>query len=147
MTVGDLCVNSIVSAHPDDTVIEAARRMRARHVGDIVVTDDNSSPVGMLTDRDIVVSVVAQSPDKIETLLVRDVMTPNVVTVRRSDSIAEAIKRMRAGGIRRLPVVNARGRLDGMLAFDDVLRAMAEQFSSLAGLLSRGQAKERVRRK
>lgn len=147
MVVGDLCVNAVAAVSRGDTVVEAARRMRTRHVGDMIVTDEKGRPVGMLTDRDIVVSAVAQSPDKIDSLLVGDVMTRGVVTVQRRDSLGEAIKKMRAAGIRRLPVVNARGRVEGMLAFDDILRAMADQFSALVGLVPRAQARERALRR
>jgi CBS domain-containing protein len=147
MTVGDVCGRSIVTAHPDDTVLEAARRMRDRHVGDVVVADSESRPVGILTDRDIVVSALAQSPEKLEGLVVGDIMTRNVVTAKRAESLHEALTRMRAHGIRRLPVVNTDGRLDGMLAFDDIIGVMSADLNRLAGLVAHEQTLERTVRK
>jgi predicted transcriptional regulator len=74
MTVNDICTRPAITAHPDETIAEAARRMRDKHVGDLVVADIQQRPIGLLTDRDIVVSAVAQSPDKLESLLVGDLM-------------------------------------------------------------------------
>ena len=98
MTVGDICIRSVVTAHPDETVVEAAKRMRDRHVGDLLVADAQARPTGILTDCDIVVSAVAQSPDRLESLLVGDVMTRDLVTARAGDSLDEALKTMRARG-------------------------------------------------
>jgi CBS domain-containing protein len=64
MTVGDISSKPVITAHPDETLVEVARRMRDEHVGDVVVADTQRRPVGVLTDRDIVVSAVAQSADK-----------------------------------------------------------------------------------
>lgn len=147
MIVGDVCRKSVVTAEAAETVIEAARRMRDLHVGDIVVADASSRPIGMLTDRDIVVSALAQSPDKVQDLMIGDVMTRNVVTALRTESLDTALRRMRSRGIRRLPVVTADGQLDGILALDDVLGTMSTELSSLVGLVTRQQTRERNLRK
>lgn len=147
MTVGDVCKDFVVTAHPDETVPEAARRMRDQHVGNVVVADDQGRPVGMLTDRDIVVSAVAQSPDRLSGLLVGDVMTRDLVTIGRHETIEMALKKMRDRGVRRLPVVTANGRVDGILAFDDIISAMSAEMNELVGLVAREQTVERnVRR-
>ena len=147
MTVGDICIRSVVTAHPDETVVEAAKRMRDRHVGDLLVADTQARPVGILTDRDIVVSAVAQSPDRLESLLVGDVMTRDLVTARAGDTLDEALKTMRARGVRRLPVVSADGRLEGLVAFDDILEVMSEELGKLVGLVAREQKRERELRR
>jgi CBS domain-containing protein len=95
MTVGEICTRSVVTASPTETIVEAARRMRDRHVGDlVVVTDGELRPLGMLTDRDIVVSAVAQSADRLSSLLVADVMSRDLVSALLNESVDDALKRM-----------------------------------------------------
>lgn len=147
MTVGEICTRPVVTALPDETIPEAARRMRDRNVGDLVVADSLGRPIGMLTDRDIVVSAVAQSPDRLTSLLVSDVMTADPVTARETDSIDVALKYMRAKGIRRLPVIGPDGQLQGILALDDLLGVMSTELREMVGLVAREQQREReVRR-
>jgi CBS domain-containing protein len=149
MTVGDVCTRAVVTATADETLATAARRMRDHHVGTVVVVDGDgrNRPTGILTDRDIVVSAVAQSPDKIATLAVGDVMTRDPITVRPSASLQSALSTMHAKGVRRLPVVRADGVLEGLIAFDDLLEATSEDLNQLVGLVLREQSIEReVRR-
>jgi CBS domain-containing protein len=147
MTVGEVCTRSVVTAHPDESVVEAARRMRDRHVGDLLVADTQTRPVGILTDRDIVVSAVAQSPERIESLKVGDVMSRDLATARTHEALDDALKLMRSRGVRRLPVVSADGRLEGLVALDDILEVMSEELGELVGLVAREQKRERdVRR-
>jgi CBS domain-containing protein len=136
-----------VTAHPDETVAEAARRMRDRHVGDLVVADTQGRPAGILTDRDIVVSAVAQSPDRLTELRVGDVMTPDPTTVLANEPLEQALTRMRLLGIRRLPVVGADGQLEGIVAFEDVLGFVAKELGKLVDLVTREQAHEREARR
>jgi CBS domain-containing protein len=147
MTVGELCTRAVVTADPDETIAAAARRMRDRHVGDVVVTDGQTRPVGVLTDRDIVVSAVAQSPDKLSALRVGDVMTRDPATAQSVETVDAALKRMQSLGIRRLPVVDRDGRLEGIVAFDDILEVMTGELSELVGLVAREQRHEREVRK
>ena len=146
MTVGDICTSPAVTAHPDETIVEAARRMRDRHVGDLLVADTQARPIGILTDRDIVVSAVAQSPDKIESLLVGDVMSRDLVTARTDETLEAALRRMRTRGVRRLPVLSPDGRLDGLVAFDDILEVMSGELADLVSLVAREQKREREAR-
>lgn len=150
MTVGDICTRAVVTARPDESVIEAARRMRDRHVGTLIVIADAAGgrrPVGMLTDRDVVVSAVAQTPDKLDLLQVGDVMSRDLITVRTTESVDDALDKMRSHGIRRLPVVKSDGQLEGLVAFDDIVERLSEDLTALAGLVSRQQKHEReVRR-
>lgn len=145
MTVGEVCTKSVATARRDETVAEAARRMRDRHVGTLVVVDDDGHrrPVGILTDRDIVVSAVAQSPDKLESLLVDDLMTGEVATVGTGETLDVALSKMRRYGVRRLPVVTADGLLEGLLAFDDILEVMSGELGELVALVAREQRHER----
>jgi CBS domain-containing protein len=122
MTTLERCSTPAVTAHRDETVLDAARRIRDRHVGDLVVVDQDNRPVGMLTDRDIVVSGVAQSPDRLDVLRVADIMSTNVITIGRLDAAEDALEKMATHGIRRLPVVDEEGRVEGLVALDDLWR-------------------------
>jgi CBS domain-containing protein len=147
MTVGDICTRTVVTATPDDTIAEAARRMRDRHVGNLVVVDAAKRPIGILTDRDIVISAVAQSPDKLDALRVGDVMTGNVVTAHAHDTVEPALLKMRRLGIRRLPVVGHDGRLEGIVTLDDLLERIGNELDLLRSLVTAGQQRERVSRR
>ena len=145
MTVGDVCTRSVVTATADETIADASKRMRDKHVGTVVVVDGEGRhrPTGILTDRDIVIGVVAQSPDKVESLLVGDVMTRELATARPSGTLHSALSTMQSRGIRRLPVVSGDGRLEGLIAFDDILEVTSEELSELVGLVAREQKLER----
>jgi CBS domain-containing protein len=147
MTVRDIFSQPAVTAEPSETVIDAARRMRAEHVGDLVVVSPEGRPVGMLTDRDIVVSAVAQSSDRLDRLTVGDVMSRDVVTVHVSDPLDAAVTKMRARGVRRLPVVSADGRTKGIVALDDVLRVMFLELGNLVGVTVQAQKAEWLARR
>ncbi|HET9368992.1 MAG TPA: CBS domain-containing protein [Vicinamibacterales bacterium] len=146
MIVGDVCRSEVVCATATESVVAAAARMRDRHVGDVVVVDDDRRPIGILTDRDIVVSAVAQTPEQLTGLLVADIMTGEVTTVRRSDPLAAALRHMRLGGIRRVPVVNGDGRLDGIIALDDALTALARELFELMDVVTEQRDREYERR-
>ena len=111
--------------------------MREKHIGYLVVVDpevvDQSlRPVGVLTDRDIVVSVVARETDP-RALRVGDVMTQQPVTVGSTEPVERALREMRRIGVRRLPVVGQRGELIGVLSLDDVLEVLAGELQNIAG--------------
>jgi CBS domain-containing protein len=97
----------------------------------------------MLTNRDIVTGVVAAQNDP-QTLRVADVMSRNVVTARKEDSVLDALATMRRRGVRRLPVVGAQDRLIGLLTIDDVLQLLAEQMQALAAAVGAAQRHEEV---
>jgi CBS domain-containing protein len=148
MNVGELCNREVVFATRDMGLVEAAWLMREHHVGSLVVIDEREAervPVGMLTDRDIVVAAVARKVDP-GTLTVGDVMSMGALVVREQDGIADALRMMRQHGVRRLPVVNARGVLVGILAIDDVLELVAEEMDAFVHTLRSERVREtRVR--
>jgi CBS domain-containing protein len=146
MTVADICTRHVITAHPEETVVEAAGRMRRQHVGDVVVTDGQKRPVGILTDRDIVVSAVAQTPERLPSLRVHDIMSAELVTARETDPIERAVGAMRAHGIRRLPVVDVDGELVGILTMDDLVRRLSTDIGQLVGLIDLERRQERQSR-
>jgi CBS domain-containing protein len=121
---------------PDDSVQTAAGRMHARKVGSLVVIDRERMPVGIITDRDICVRLAANGKDAAGTS-VHEIMTPCPETVREQASLEDALRRMRAGAFRRLPVVSAREQLVGLLSLDDVLRVFAHDFCQIERLMQR----------
>jgi CBS domain-containing protein len=128
MNVGTICQRLVFNVRRLDEVVRAAQLMRSKHVGYLVVVEPENAgalrPVGVLTDRDIVVAVVAREVDP-RTLRVGDIMTTDLVTVGENDSVEDALRKMRQFGVRRLPVVNQRDELVGVVAADDALKVIA----------------------
>ena len=144
MTLNDICVLEVVSCGRTTTVLEAARLMRHHHTGTLVVVDDpegERTPCGVVTDRDIVVESLANELDAAETP-VAQIMSGRVVIAAASESVPEALERMRVQGVRRLPVVDHAGSLIGIVALDDLLTLHAKQAAAIAEIVSREQAKE-----
>jgi CBS domain-containing protein len=144
MPVGELCIRQVVVAPRKASVLEAAKLMRQYHVGDIVVTDDIDGrrvPVGIVTDRDIVLEVLAQELDA-TSLTVGDIMAGDLITVRENEGLFQTIQLMRAKGTRRAPVVNGDGILVGIVSVDDLVELLAEELGELAKLISREQKRE-----
>ncbi|MDP1707992.1 MAG: CBS domain-containing protein [Gammaproteobacteria bacterium] len=148
MPIGELCSRAVVFVRREDSVREAAQLMRQHHVGNVLVVDEKDAqrvPVGILTDRDIVVEVVAKNVD-LDKVSVGDIMSFELASARDTDGVFETIQLMRMKGVRRLPVVNASGGLVGILALDDIIELLAEELSALAKLISREQAQEKKRK-
>jgi CBS domain-containing protein len=145
MHIGELCTNETIICTRDETVQDAALLMRHHHVGDVIVVEaegDAKVPVGIVTDRDIVVSVIAPGLDP-ASILVGDIMSDDLLTAAESEDVYELIERMRLRGIRRVPVVDAAGKLSGVLCADDLLEFLAEEMGELSRISSWQQAHER----
>ncbi len=149
MTVGEICNREVIIIDQDGAIQEAVQLMREHHVGDVVVVQERGGeryPVGILTDRDIVVEILAEGVD-MDAVAIKDVMSYRLLEVRERDDITDALKLMRSKGVRRLPVVDERGVLVGILSVDDVIDVLAEQLMDLATLIRREQLKEQLRRR
>lgn len=149
MPIGEICNREVVFARRDETVRAAAQLMREHHVGDLVVVDERDGrrvPAGILTDRDIVVGIVAKHLDP-DVLAVGDVIGPELVIAKESDGVSETIELMRAKGVRRIPVIDAAGALVGIVTADDMLDLLAEELSGLSRIVSREQRREAEYRK
>lgn len=145
LTAGEFCNRDVVIAERAEPVTEIARRMRDHHVGSVVVVEERREgrvPVGILTDRDIVVSLVAIDPARVAVACVDELLVGPLVSAQTDDDLYDVLMRMRGYGIRRLPVVDAAGVLQGLIAFDDLVEHVAEQLSKLVALLSREGARE-----
>jgi CBS domain-containing protein len=120
--VGDLLGRNIVSVKPTSTIAEAARVMRDNNIGSVLVMDESERLVGILTERDIVYKIVAEGKG-LDTS-VEEVMTRDIITIREDATIAEAARLMIGMNVRHLPVVDARGRVVGVLSLRDLARAI-----------------------
>ncbi|HVW68462.1 MAG TPA: CBS domain-containing protein [Steroidobacteraceae bacterium] len=137
MKVGDICARNVVSVREFDELTAAARVMRERHVGYLVVvvptvSESALKPVGVLTDRDIVVGVIARETDP-RSLRVGDLMTRQPVMVDEDQPIGAALREMRRIGVRRIPVVDHSGCLVGVLSLDEIVGALSEELTDVAG--------------
>jgi CBS domain-containing protein len=143
-TSGEICSRSVIFVARDAAVELAAQLMRRHHVGTVVVVDDTNGarvPVGIVTDRDIVVEVNAAGLDQ-NVITVGDIMAPELVTVREGDDLLHTLGVMRYKGLRRLPVVDDSGTLVGIVSMDDVLEVFSEQMAEMARALRREREHE-----
>lgn len=148
MRVADCCNATVVVAQPTTGVTEAAKIMREFHVGTLVVVESDAGkphPVGMVTDRDLVVEILAEEAPADE-LTVGDVMSREIVTAHWNDDLLETLDLMRSQGVRRMPVVNEAGELAGILAVDDVLELLVDAIGHVPQLVRTQQHHESLRR-
>lgn len=142
MPIGDYCVRDVVVATRDVTIEQAAVLMRRHHVGNLVVVREGANgrqiPVGIVTDRDIVVSVVAPALN-VGVYTVGDLVARQLVTVAEDQGVFEAIQQMRTTGVRRMPVIDREGGLVGIVSVDDLIQMLSDEMSELAKLIVREQ--------
>ena len=146
MPIGDVCIRDVVVTRSGTTVLEAARLMAQNHVGNLVVVEDVNGrrvPVGIITDRDIVRNVVAEGLDA-GVFTLGDLGVRELVTVAEDQGIYECMQQMRINGIRRLPVVDRKGGLVGIISLDDLIQLLAEEMTELAKVIVREQVRETV---
>lgn len=144
MTISEFCRRDVICAGRETTASEAARLMRQHHVGDVIVVDERNGvrkPVGVITDRDLVVEVMAAGVDASAVKLGELLLRPPV-TVEHTAGYAEAVRLMAVNGVRRLPVVGPGGALIGIITMDDVLRQLTSPLAALADLAGRGRSFE-----
>jgi CBS domain-containing protein len=144
MPIGEICIREVIICNRTTNVLEAAQLMRRYHVGDLVVVDESAGkriPVGLITDRDIVISVIAAQVDP-TTITAGDLISRELVLVREDEGVFETIEHMRAHGVRRMPVVDRQGTLVGIVSVDDMTELLSEELSQLSKLISKEQAQE-----
>jgi len=145
----DLLSYEVVCCTAESTAAEAAQLMRERHVGDLVVVQENGNgrqPLGLVTDRDLVVDVMARRLDPTAVRVSTLVRTPVVIAQEDEDS-ADVIERMRMHGVRRIPVVGEGGAVVGIITSNDLLRALNTEVATLLDVVQKGQRNEQHRRR
>jgi CBS domain-containing protein len=144
MPVGEICNRDTVIMKRDETIGKAAQLMRQHHVGDVIVIEERDSlniPVGIVTDRDLVVEIMATGLDA-AVITAGDIMEQELVTVKESVGVFEAIQYMRSKTVRRLPVVGENGALVGILTLDDLLELLSEELLAISRLTSYQRQRE-----
>ena len=145
--VRDLAIHKVVTVTSNTTLRDCAQTMREEHVGSVVIVDPGSPrPLGIITDRDIVIEAVAVGLD-VTTLTAGDIAAKPVITVRDDEDILDALARMRENGVRRLPVTGPHGHLAGVLSIDDLLAALSDQFDSIVRVMVAERTKEGATRR
>jgi CBS domain-containing protein len=147
MEVGTVCRRLVFTVRRSDEVSRAAQLMREKHTDYLVVVEHNplAHPVGVLTDRDVVIGALARGVDP-KTLRVGDIMTPDIITARESESIGTALQRMRDLGFRRLPIVNDRYELVGVLFMEDLLKVILSEAQQIVNLVRSERENDNIRR-
>lgn len=144
MQLKELCVLDVACCHKETSVAEAARLMRLHHTGDLIVIDESDGdrePLGIVTDRDIVMEIVAKGRDPDRTQISQLMAVPLVVA-SGSENVATAIERMRTHGVRRLPIVDDDGAVLGIITLDDLYRVLADHTAALAAIVAKEQTRE-----
>jgi CBS domain-containing protein len=147
-SVRDVANRQVVTVAPETALAQCAKLMRDEHVGSVVVISGDhpdNRPIGIVTDRDIVLEAVASSLDP-SAITAGEVMSQSLGTVNEDDDILDALARMREHGVRRLPVLDVSGRLAGIVAVDDLLVALAQQLDSTVDIFAAERTKEHIAR-
>jgi CBS domain-containing protein len=145
MSVGQFCNRDTVILRKEDSIVDAAKVMREFHVGSAIVVEDSTGgvkPVGIVTDRDLVVEILAAELDP-GAVTIGDIMSYDLVTAREEDGLWETLQRMRIKGVRRIPVVDQQGLLAGILTSDDLLEILAGELTELVKIIGKEQERER----
>jgi CBS domain-containing protein len=138
MKAGELCTREVITATPDESVVEAARRMTRYDVGALIVVDDSDGvarPIGIVTDRDLVTRALVRGEPVAS--VVADVMDADVVTASVDDDVDAVLSRLRRRAVRRVPIVDRRGGLQGILTLDDIVGWISEELRDAAALIDR----------
>ena len=142
MHIGQICTRSLVTCARDTTASELAQKMREQYVADVLVVEDRGGrpvPVGLVTDRDLVVGVIAQGKDAHQ-VRAGDLMCTELETALESEMVYDGIWHMRKRRILRLPVVDSHGALVGILTADDVAEFLASELTEVSRLRKRNPA-------
>lgn len=139
MRVGECCNRAVITATGETGIQEAAQLMREHQVGTLVIVSGENGarhPLGIVTDRDLVVEVLAQKTPRQE-LTLGDIMSSDLLTAGVDDGLWETLERMSARGVRRLPVVTRDNVLEGILSVDDVVQVLVDAQSRMVRLVRR----------
>ena len=130
-------IKSVGCVSPRATVLEASLEMRSKGIGTVVVVSDDYKPIGVVTDRDIVMRAVADNKAPGQTA-VETVMSGNVVALSEGASIRTVTETMRDHGVRRVVILDENGRVTGIVSFDDLLLLIGMEVGNLAASIVAG---------
>ena len=148
MSIGQFCNRDTAIARREDSILDVARVMRQWHVGCLVIVDNDDRgvrPVGIITDRDLVIEILAANLDP-SAVTVGDIAASELLTAREQDGLWETLRRMQSRGVRRVPVVDANGYLAGIITQDDLLEILVGELSDLVRIPARSCSGEQKNR-
>lgn len=145
MSIIQNCTRPVTYLDDDANIHQVARMMRSQHVGCIVIVDSQGRPEGIVTDRDLVMEILAENIPA-DSVLVRDIMTPNPVCIDQSDDLSIGLQKMRAKAVRRAPVIDEEGRLSGIISVDDIMTFLGAELNNIITLINKGRLKEKHER-
>ncbi len=144
MPIKDVCKDTVTCANPSTNIADAARLMRDKHVGELVIVKSKDrKALGILTDRDIVTKVVAGNMDP-TSIKIEDIMAKNPTVAKEQEGLFEVARKLENAGIRRIPVTDNQGRLTGIVSIDDLYELFAAELQTLAKVASREVSNERL---
>jgi CBS domain-containing protein len=149
MLLKDLCTPDAVCCGAQTTVRDAARLMRSKHVGDLIIVgypERDRVPIGVITDRDLALEVIGNDLDA-ATATVSHLVRQPVVIANEEEDTSVALERMRVHGVRRIPVVDREGAAVGIITLDDLLRVFVRDASTLLEVMSTQQSREKRERR
>ncbi|KRT66677.1 MAG: hypothetical protein XU11_C0005G0005 [Candidatus Dadabacteria bacterium CSP1-2] len=135
MSLGNLCRREVVVVNQGTPIKEAVKFMEEKNIGSVIVVG-GGKPVGIATDRDILLRVVNKGLDP-EKSSVDDVMTKEIVTLKEGMGLFEALEQVKGKGIRRFPIVDARGNLKGIMTLDDIIYLLGKEMADVASIIER----------
>lgn len=144
MSVSSICNHNVATIGRTEGIVDAAVRMREQHIGDLIVVEERRGrtvPVGIITDRDIVVGIVAKGA-RLDDVTVGDAMSNELLTVNENSEVAFALREMRRVGVRRAPVVDDGGGLVAVVSIDDAIDHVADQLNDIADVIRLGHQAE-----
>ncbi|RME09464.1 MAG: CBS domain-containing protein [Aquificota bacterium] len=136
MSLKSFARKEVITLRPDNMVYDAVRLMKEKNVGSVVIVDEDNKPVGIITDRDVVIRVVYDGLDVKNTPLER-VMTRGLSVLDEDMGLFEALRFMKDEGVRRYPVVNSEGKLTGFFSLDDVLFLLGKELAAVADIIAK----------
>lgn len=149
MPISECCNIGVISCEATASLPDVAALMRKHHVGDVVVVESKNGervPVGIVTDRDIVIETIALQLD-VNVFTAGDIMTPSLVTVREDEGFIETLRLMRHHKIRRMPIVTQAGTLFGIVTADDIINLLTMELSMMTGtIIEQSRKEEQLRR-
>ncbi len=149
MLLKEVCTLDAICADPQTRVLAAAHLMRTHHVGDLVVVEEPDAervPLGVITDRDLALEVLGNGLDPATTTLGSLIHRP-VVIAHEDEDTSVIVERMHTHGVRRVPVVDSRGAVVGIITLDDLLRVFVDEAAKLVQIMSRGRDREQRTRR
>ena len=139
MSLGNLCRREIICVDPRTTVKEAAKLMEEKNIGSTIVVQERT-PIGILTDRDILLRVMNRGLDP-EKTSVDEVMTKQIVILKEDMGLFEALQKVKGKGIRRFPIVDSNGNLQGIMTLDDIFYLLGKEMSDVASIIENERPK------